>query len=178
MHDQMPHSWMGPEARQFIFKLACILYHLIAPPVGGEQLAVTSMSKAVVDQYNDPPIGLRANDATGCLLHPVEPWILISISKTSATLVIKILFDQVSFQPQLWYAHTYNHNTDQPFSYQVNPFAKDATHDSQPDQRFLVVGRKLSQKVFALCFCHGSVLNEQLSFRQPFFEQLQHGRQI
>jgi len=106
-------------------------------------MAVTSMGEAVVDQYNDAPIGLRANDATGCLLHPVEPWILISIGKTTAGLLIKIFFDQVSFQPQLGYTHTNNHDTDQPFSYQINPFAKDAAHDSQPDQRFLAAGRKL-----------------------------------
>ena len=73
-------------------------------------MAVISLGKAVIDQYNDPPIGLRANDPTRCLLHAVETWILVSIGKTTASMVIKILFDQVSFQPQLRYAHTNHHN--------------------------------------------------------------------
>src|SRR5215208_3054063 len=123
------------------------------------------MGKAVIDQDNDPAIYLRANDSTGCLLHPVEAWILIGISKTTAGLVIKILFDQVSFQPQLWYAHTNYHDTDQPFSYQIDPFAKDTTHDGKPNQRFLVAGRRLSQNGFTLCFRHAAILNEKLAFR-------------
>jgi len=95
------------------------------------------MGKAVVDQYDDPPTSLCENYATCFLLHLVETCILIGIGKTTAGLVIKILFDLVSFEPQLWCAHTHHHDTDQPFSYQINPFAKDATHDSKPDQRFL-----------------------------------------
>ena len=71
--------------------------------------------------------------------YPVETWILISIGKTTTRLVIKILFDQVSFQPQLWHAHT--NNTDQSFSYQIDPFHKESTDDRKPDQRFLVTGR-------------------------------------
>jgi hypothetical protein len=62
-------------------------------------MATTSMGKAVIDQHNDLPIRLRPNYPTDYLLHPVETWILVSIGQTIAGLPIKILFDQVSFQP-------------------------------------------------------------------------------
>ena len=103
-------------------------------------MPVTRMGKTIIDQNNDPPICLGANDPTGRLQHPVETWILVSISKTIAALVIKILLEQVSFQPQLWHPYTNHHDTDQPLAHQVNPLAKDTTHDGKPNQCFLVVG--------------------------------------
>ena len=129
----------GSETRQFVFDLTGVLYDLKSSPVRGKQMAVTSMGKAVIDQYNNPPIYLRANHPTGGLQHSVETRILISIGKPTDLLMIKIIFDQISLQAHLWYPH----NTDQPFSHEIDPFAKDTTHDSEPYLCFLITGGKL-----------------------------------
>ena len=46
-------------------------------------------------------------------------------------------------------ASTHHHGADQSLSHQVNPLTKDAPHDRQPDQGFLLTSRKLVQEGLA-----------------------------
>ena len=56
-------------------------------------MAVTSVGKPFINQHNDPPVCLRANDPAGGLQHPVKARILVSVGKTTDVLAIKIRFD-------------------------------------------------------------------------------------
>jgi hypothetical protein len=100
-----------------------------------EQLSVAGMGEAVIDQDDHAPVCLGADNPPRGLQDPIEAGVLVGIGKAATVLLIKILLDQVPFQPDLRHTHPNNHNPDQPFSHQVNALAKDSTHHRQTSHR-------------------------------------------
>lgn len=92
----------------------------------------------MVDEEDDPLIGLGANDSPGRLQHSVDARIEISILE-SGPLSIEILTDELTFGSDAGKSNAYDGGSGEAIANEVDTFPEYPAHDREPDEGLDIV---------------------------------------